>query len=78
VGRVVPEPVGVRQEGDITIVPVMQERFVKQWVLVEEIYLIRNREECATPQQVTLRRDHVVVERRDPETHQWLPDKDGS
>ena len=77
VGRVLDGPVGVRHEGDVMIVPVVEERLVtvKQLVLVEEIRITRitrsSRVQPATV-PVTLRREEVVVERFDPETGQWL------
>jgi uncharacterized protein (TIGR02271 family) len=79
VGRVLQEPVGIRQEGDVTIVPVIQERLVmhKELVLVEEIHLTRRREVQDANERVTLRRESVVVERFDPETQQWLSQDEG-
>lgn len=74
VGRVVDAPLGVRQEGDVTIVPVLEERLVKQWVLVEEIHLTRSRREVPVQHEVSVRRESVVVERRDAETGAWRPD----
>jgi uncharacterized protein (TIGR02271 family) len=79
VGRVLQEPVGIRQEGEVTIVPVVEERLVlrKELVLVEEIRLTRRREEHNATEQVTLRRESVVIERFDPETQQWLSQGEG-
>ncbi|HWI79858.1 MAG TPA: YsnF/AvaK domain-containing protein [Ramlibacter sp.] len=79
VGRVLQEPVGIRQEGEVTIVPVVEERLVlrKELVLVEEIRLTRRREEHNATEQVTLRRESVVIERFDPETQQWFSQGEG-
>jgi uncharacterized protein (TIGR02271 family) len=79
VGRVLQQPVGIRQEGEVTIVPVVEERLVlrKELVLVEEIRLTRRREEHNATEQVTLRRESVVIERFDPETQQWLSQGEG-
>jgi stress response protein YsnF len=79
VGRTVPEPPGVRQEGDFTIVPVVQERLVvrKEWVLVEEIRIRRQHGVRPWEQSVALRRESVEVERFDPATQQWRPEGDG-
>jgi len=77
VGRIIAEPVGVRQEGNVTIVPVVEERLVRAWVLVEEIRLTRREETVEAREAFTLKRDRVVVERLDPATQQWLPE-DGS
>jgi len=77
VGRIIAEPIGVRQEGDVTIIPVVEERLVRAWVLVEEIRLTRREETVQAQETFTLKRDRVVVERLDPATQQWLPE-DGS
>jgi len=76
IGRVVEEPPCVRTEGDVTVVPVVEERLVtrKELVLVEEIRLSRRREETQTQAEVPLLRERVVVERFDPDTNQWLPE----
>jgi stress response protein YsnF len=75
IGRVVPAPVAIRQEGDTTVVPVMEERMVvhKELVLVEELRITRRREVRQVPELVTLRRESVVVERLDPATGEWHP-----
>ena len=73
VGRVVEGPVGVRREGDVTIVPVLEERLVveKRLVLVEELHLRHETVTRRVPQRVTLRREELVVERLDPRTGAW-------
>jgi stress response protein YsnF len=77
VGRVLQEPLGIRHEGDVTIVPVIEERLVtrKELVLVEEIHLTRRRDVHEAREQVTLRRESVIVERLDPATQQWLSEE---
>jgi uncharacterized protein (TIGR02271 family) len=79
VGRVLQEPVGTRQEGDVTIVPVLEERLVlrKELFLVEEVHISRRREVRESGEQVTLRRESVVIERFDPATQQWLSEDEG-
>ena len=74
VGRVVDEAPAVRQEGDVTVVPVIEERLVtrKELVLVEEIRLTRRREVAQAQEDLTLRRERVVVERLDPGTGRWV------
>jgi len=76
IGRVVAEPPAVRHEGDVMVVPVVQERLVtrKELVLVEEIRLVRRREVTQAQAEVPLRRERVLVERFDPDTGQWLPE----
>lgn len=64
VDRLLDEPAQVRQEGDTTVIPVMEEVLVveKRLVLREEIRVTRRREEVRSPQSVTLRREEVLVE----------------
>lgn len=73
IGRVVIEQPAVRQEGDVTIVPVVEERVVltRELVLVEELRLVRERERSTETSEVTLRRETVAVERFDPATQRW-------
>ena len=70
--RAVAEVPPVREEGDVTIVPVLEERLVveKRLFLVEEIHLVRRRsvEEVTLPTE--LRRTVVDVERSTPDNNQ--------
>ena len=79
VGRPLDAPVAVRHEGDVMIVPVVEERLVTttQLVLVEEIRVTRRRETRSVPREVTLRREEIVVERLDPASGEWLPQAAG-
>lgn len=63
--QVVDEAPGVRQEGDTTVYPVVEERMVltKQLVLREEVRVTRRDSERRDTQVVTLRREHFSVER---------------
>ena len=63
--QVVDEPPAVRQEGDTTVYPVVEERMVltKQLVLREEVRVTRRESEKRDTQVVTLRREHLSVER---------------
>ena len=65
VGRVVEARPEVRQEGDVTIVPVVEERLVvrKELVLTEEIRLTRRRDTEAIEQAHTVRRERAEVTR---------------
>lgn len=69
VGRELDAPVDVRHEGDVMIVPVMEEVLVlrKQLVLKEELHVSRRRVEAHRPQQVTLRSERVEVVRTETE-----------
>ncbi|MDQ3459892.1 MAG: YsnF/AvaK domain-containing protein [Deinococcota bacterium] len=64
IDRVVEAPVAVRQEGETTIYPVLEEVLVteKRLVLKEEIRVTKRRYETNEPQRVTLRREEVNVE----------------
>jgi stress response protein YsnF len=67
VGREVTEVPAIRQEGDITIMPVLEEILVveKRLMLVEEVHIRRvvSQTEVSTP--VTLRRQRADIERQD-------------
>lgn len=79
VGRILRAPIGIRHEGDVTIVPIIEERLVvhKELVLVEEVRITRRREVRKAPQQVTVRREVAVIERFDPVTQQWSATDEG-
>jgi uncharacterized protein (TIGR02271 family) len=55
----------VREEGDITVIPILEERVVTstELVLVEEVRIHRVHSEYHDPQRVTLRKEVVAVER---------------
>jgi len=55
----------VREEGDVTVIPILEERVVthKELVLVEEVRIRRDRSQYHDPQAVTLRKEVVSVER---------------
>lgn len=55
----------IRHEGDTTIYPLVEEQLVmtKQLILREEIHVTRRDAEKRDNQTVTLRREHVTVER---------------
>ena len=63
--RVVDAPLPVREEHGTLIVPVLEEVLVveKRLMLKEEIHIRTHRVETRQPQQVTLRREEVSVER---------------
>jgi uncharacterized protein (TIGR02271 family) len=67
VNRVIDSPAVVREEGDTTIIPVMEEIVVveKRLVLREEIHVTRRQTETRDPQTYTVRREQVTVERVD-------------
>ncbi|WP_244445315.1 DUF2382 domain-containing protein [Microvirga sp. BSC39] len=78
VDRVVEAAPEVRTEGDVTIVPVVEEVLVvdKRLVLKEEL-LIRRRVETETREvPVTLRKQRAIVERLAPDTATPDPEKE--
>ncbi|MHA6247725.1 YsnF/AvaK domain-containing protein [Pontibacter sp. CAU 1760] len=58
-------PPAIRKEGDVTIIPVLQEEVVvmKRLKLVEEIRITKRKIESHQPQQMTLRKEEVIVKR---------------
>lgn len=67
VNRMVDGPVSVRQEGEITIVPVLEEVLVveKRLMLREEVHIRTVRKEIHDSQEVVLREERVEVVRKD-------------
>lgn len=67
VGALVEAAEGPRTEGDTTIIPLYEEVLVveKRLLLTEELHVTKRRSERRDPQQVTLRREEVSVERQD-------------
>ncbi len=63
------EPPGIRQEGDVVIVPVLEEVLVveKRLVLKEEVRISKRRFEAHEPQTVSLREEAPVIERLTPD-----------
>ena len=62
--------------GDIYVIPVYEERLVRQLFLIEEIHVTQRRERVSSDEAVSLRREEVVIERLDPVTQQWVADSD--
>jgi uncharacterized protein (TIGR02271 family) len=58
-------PPKVREEGDVLVIPVLEEEIVleKRLVLREELRVSRIREEARVVEDVVLRRDEVSIER---------------
>lgn len=68
VNRYIDEAVVTRQEGDTTIIPVMEEIVIvtKQLVLKEEIRITRHREQSHYREVVPLRAEEVEVKHLEP------------
>jgi uncharacterized protein (TIGR02271 family) len=69
VNQFVAAPPAVRYEGDVMIVPLMEEVLVveKKLVLREEIRITTRRDTVRQPQQVVLRREEATLEQIKPE-----------
>jgi uncharacterized protein (TIGR02271 family) len=69
INRMIEHPIDVRQEGETLIVPVLEEVLVveKRLMLVEELHITRHVAETHQPQEITLRREEVTVERLNPD-----------
>ncbi len=75
VNQVVEAVEAPRTLGDLLVIPVYEERLVRQLVLVEEIHVRRRRESFEHTVATSLRREEVIVERLDPTTRQWVADR---
>ena len=73
INREVEGPISIRYEGDVTVLPILEERLVtrKQLVLVEEVHVTKVRQVDRSSQHLTLRREEIIVERQDPATGAW-------
>ena len=69
INRYIDEPAVMRQEGDVTIVPVMEEIVItkKQLVLKEEIRITRHRTSSQHYEVVPLRAEELMVIRSSPD-----------
>ncbi len=67
VNRVVSEAEAVRQEGDTTIIPVMEEMLVfeRRLVVKEELHITLQKTTFQEPQSVMLRYEDVTIERKE-------------
>lgn len=74
--RYVDERTGPREEGDVLIIPVFETVPVveQRLLLKEEIHVIRNRREVEREEEVVLRKETPVIERRRSEQDDWRPD----
>jgi len=63
VNQFVEGPVAIREEGNVTIIPVMEEVLVveKRLMLREEVHVVRRKTTTEQQQEVTLRREEVEV-----------------
>ena len=68
VNRVVEAPQPPREEGDVLVIPVYEEVLTvqRQWVLKEEVRLRRREVQSRHREEVMLREEEALVERRAP------------
>ncbi|MDB5730211.1 MAG: hypothetical protein JWQ03_106 [Variovorax sp.] len=76
VNQAVEAPVAPHRRGDVYVIPVYEERLVKQLFLTEEIHVTQRREPWRGDESVMLRREEIVIERLDPVTQKWTADPD--
>jgi len=74
VNQVVRAAEAPREEGNKLVIPVYEERLIKQLALLEEIHVTRQRAAFAHSKGTSLRREKVIVERLNSETRQWVPE----
>jgi uncharacterized protein (TIGR02271 family) len=70
INKLVNEVPPIRQEGEVTIIPVVREVLVieKHYELIEEIHVIRQRHEVPHVQEIMLKREQVDIERKPLDT----------
>ncbi|PRY92039.1 uncharacterized protein DUF2382 [Hasllibacter halocynthiae] len=66
VDRIVDTPPQSREEGGVTVIPVVEEVLVRQYRVIEELRVTRAAEEVPYRETVTLRRQTATVEDVDP------------
>lgn len=74
IGMPVDSAKSAHYQGDVWVVPVYEERLVKQLFLVEELHVSKRRDVLGREQKLTLRREVLVTERFDATTQQWVVD----
>lgn len=68
---------GIRQEGDVTVIPLVEEVLVveRRLVLREELHIRKSRRTVEVEQPVTLRSEDAVVERVTPSSPAQSPNQ---
>lgn len=74
VNRVVQSVKAPWHQGDVLVIPVYEERLVRQLVLLEEIQIAHRREALQDGATASPRLEEVFVERLDPDTGEWIPE----
>lgn len=66
VDLVVDEPPAPREEGELTVIPVVEEVLVRRFRIVEEIHVRRRAETSEVTDTVTLRRQEALIDEEPP------------
>lgn len=76
INRFVTERTPPREEGEVVIVPVFETVAVVETrlLLKEEVRITRRRREVPREEEVVLRRETPIVERRESEQDEWRPE----
>jgi uncharacterized protein (TIGR02271 family) len=76
INQFVEEPPQVRYEGDVMVIPLLEETLVveKRLVLREEIRIVKRSKTVNQPQQVVVRREEATLERIQPEAGNQVGD----
>ncbi|WP_299822997.1 YsnF/AvaK domain-containing protein [uncultured Jannaschia sp.] len=62
VDRIVDEPPATREEGDVTIIPIVEEVLVRRFRVVEELHVRRRSDTVKVEETVMLRRQDVQID----------------
>ncbi len=65
INRIVEAPTGIREEGDVTVIPVFEEIVTveRKWLLKEELRIAKRRTQVPHEEDVVLRQESAVVDR---------------
>lgn len=65
INRIVETPTGIREEGDVTVIPVFEEIVTveRKWLLKEELRIAKRRTQVPHEEDVVLRQESAVVDR---------------
>jgi len=64
VNRLVDTLPPVREEGNVTIIPVVREVVVKRYEIVEEVHVIREKKTTTEHREITLSKEEIQIDRK--------------
>lgn len=64
VNRIVDAPPSVREEGYVTIIPVIREVVVKRYEIVEEVHVIKKQSTTSHSEEITVKKEEVQINRK--------------